>query len=155
MTELTFIQRLFRTKHLSYAQIELREKIRIFRKFKTRERFAKAQAERGAFWREVREKIKTFYLYTQIKWTLDSAWKFSAMGLRDTIGLDKVRPSCLSFKKGELYIMYYYRPDRLPDGSLQVYPEPQYDDLISFLFRYSKPGLLRAIVRALDPVGVG
>lgn len=135
--------------------MELREKIRIFRRYKTRENYDKAKAERHAYWEEVREKIKHFYLYLQIQWMFDSAWKFDAMGLRDTIGLGEVRPSCLSIKKGELYIMYFFKPDRLPDGSLQVYPEPQHDRLTDFLIRYSKPGLLRDIVRALDPDGVG
>ena len=113
------------------------------------------KAEHYARREEAHEKIKRFYLYLQTQWMLNSAWKFNAMGLRDTIGLEKVRPSCLSIKKDELYIMYYFRPDRLPDGSLQTYPEPQHDRLTDFLIRYSKPGLLRAIVRALDPVGVG
>lgn len=155
MAGLTFIQWLFRAKHLSFAQMALREKIRIFRRFQTRENYNKAKAERHAYWEEVRGKIKHFYLYLQTQWMFDSAWKFDAMGLRDTIGLEKVCPSCLYIKEGELYIMYYFRPDRLPDGSLQTYPEPQHDRLTDFLIRYSKPGLLRNIVRALDPVGVG
>lgn len=155
MAGLTFIQQLFRSKHLSYAQMVLREKIQIFRRFKTRENYDKAKAEHYARRKEAYEKIKHSYLYLQTQWMLNSAWKYDAMGLRDTIGLERVRPSCLYLKEGELGIMYYFRPDRLPDGSLQVYPEPQYDSLIGFLARYSKPGLLRAIVRALDPVGVG
>jgi hypothetical protein len=135
--------------------MELREKIRIFRRYKTRENYDKAKAEHSARRKEAYEKIKHFYLYLQTQWMLNSAWKFAAMRLRDTIGLEKVEPDCLYFEEGELYIMYSFRPDRLPDGSLQVYPEPQYDRLTSFLIRYSKPGLLRDIVRALDPDGVG
>lgn len=154
MTGLTFMQWLSRSKHLSYAQMGLREKIQIFHRFQTRENYDKAKVEHYARRKEAYEKIKHFYLYHQILFMFD-AWKYDAMGLRDTIGLEKVCPSCLSIKEGELYIMYYFRPDRLPDGSLQPYPEPQHDSLIGFLARYSKPGLLRNIVRALDPVGIG